>query len=42
MKHRFKMDDVSYSLRIMHWYLPDTSQYVSGEYPKIKFYFLKK
>jgi len=37
----FKMDDVSYPLRILHWYLPDTSWYVSWEYPKIKLIFLK-
>jgi len=43
MKPRyFKMDDVPYPLRILHRYLSDTSRYVSGEYLKIKFYFLKK
>jgi len=36
------MDDVPYPLRILHRYLPATSRYVSGEYPKIKFYFFKK
>ena len=36
------MDDVSYPLRILHQYLLDTSQYVSGEYPKIKFFCKKK
>jgi len=38
----FKMDDVLYPLRILHRYLPDTSRYVSREYPKTKFYFFKK
>jgi len=38
----FKMDDVSYPLRILHRYLPNISRYISGEYPKIKFYFFKK
>jgi len=38
----FKMDDVRYPLCILHWYLLDTSRYVSVEYPKIKFYFCLK
>jgi len=43
MKPRYyKMDDVSYPRRILHRYMFDTFRYVSGEYPKIKFYFLKK
>jgi len=38
----FKMDDISYPLRILHRYLFDTFRYVSGEYLKIKFNFLRK
>lgn len=38
----FKIDDILYQIHIMQRYLPDTSRYVSGEYPTIKFYFLKK
>lgn len=38
----FKIDDILYQIHIMQRYLPDTPRYVSGEYPTIKFYFLKK
>jgi len=43
MKPRyFKMDGVSYPLRILHRYLSDISRYVSEEYQIIKFYFIFK
>ena len=35
------MDDLSYSLPILHRYMLDLFQYVSGDYPKIKFIFFK-
>jgi len=38
----FKIDDVSYPLRILHRYMSDTFRYVSEEYPKINFFFYFK
>ena len=43
MTHRyFKMHNVSYLIRILHRYQPDTPRYVSEEYLEINFIFLKK